>query len=266
MKQPIIAILLSLLIVACSRVPITNRSQMNLLPESQLIWMSLSGYKEFLDKNPPVAETNADAALVSRVGMKISSAVNRFMIQNKMSDRVKGFKWEFKLVDSKEVNAWCMPGGKVVVYSGLLPVTRDEVGLAFVMGHEVAHAVARHGNERMSQMLLAQTGALALDVALSNKPSETRAIFNTAYGVGIQVGAILPFSRLHETEADKLGMIFMAMAGYDPAQAPVVWQRMIDINKGTKPPEFLSTHPGDNTRIKNLKEFVPQAKKYLRKG
>ncbi|MFM7901088.1 MAG: M48 family metallopeptidase [Bacteroidota bacterium] len=266
MKRKIAAVLLTMLMVACAKVPITNRKQMNLLPESQLIGMSLSGYKEFLDKNPPVSTNDANAALVAKVGSKISSAVNRFMTQNKMADRVKGFKWEFKLVNSKEVNAWCMPGGKVVVYSGLLPVTKDEVGLAFVMGHEIAHAVARHGNERMSQMLLAQTGAVALDVALSNKPDETRAIFNTAYGVGVQVGAMLPFSRLHETEADKLGMVFMAMAGYDPAEAPKVWQRMIDMNKGPKTPEFLSTHPGDKTRIENLRAYVPTAKKYFKKS
>lgn len=264
MDRKIKFFILTLLFVGCAKVPITNRRQMNLLPENQLIGMSLSGYKEFLEKNPPMPDGNANAAMVARVGAKIASAVNVFLSKNKMSDRVKGFKWEFKLVDSKEVNAWCMPGGKVVVYSGLLPVTKDEVGLAFVMGHEIAHAVARHGNERMSQMLLAQTGAVALDVALSNKPSETRAIFNTAYGVGAQVGVLLPFSRTHETEADKLGMVFMAMAGYDPAEAPKVWQRMIDLNKGPKPPEILSTHPGDKTRIENIKKYVPTARKYLK--
>ncbi|MGR6086619.1 MAG: M48 family metallopeptidase [Arcticibacter sp.] len=264
MKRKIAFALLTLVVVACAKVPITNRKQMNLLPEGQLMGLSLKSYNDFLKKNPPVSETNADAAMVASVGAKIASAVNRFLTQNKMGDRVKGFNWEFNLVNSKEVNAWCMPGGKVVVYSGLLPVTKDEVGLAFVMGHEIAHAIARHGNERMSQMLLAQTGAVALDVALSNKPNETRALFNAAYGVGIQVGAILPFSRLHETEADKLGMVFMAMAGYDPAEAPKVWQRMIDMNKGPKPPEFLSTHPGDKTRIENLKQYVPTAKKYLK--
>jgi predicted Zn-dependent protease len=134
------------------------------------------------------------------------------------------------------------------------------------MGHEVAHAVARHGNERMSQMLLAQTGGMALDIALADKPSETRAIFNTAYAVGSQVGVMLPFSRLHETEADKLGMIFMAMAGYDPSEAPAVWSRMIEINKGPKPPEFLSTHPGDKTRIENIRAYVPTAIKYFKKS
>jgi predicted Zn-dependent protease len=253
-----------LVLVACNKVPITNRHQMNLLPESQLIGMSLSGYKDFLQKNPPMSASNPNVELVSRVGNKIAAAVNVFMAQNKMADRVKGFKWEFNLVDSKEVNAWCMPGGKVVVYTGLLPITKDEPGLAFVMGHEIAHAVARHGNERMSQMLLAQTGAVALDVALSNKPAETRAIFNTAYGVGAQVGVLLPFSRTHESEADKLGMVFMALAGYDPAAAPNVWQRMIDMNKGPKPPEILSTHPGDKTRIENIRKYVPAARKYLK--
>lgn len=264
MKRKIASLFLLLVLVACTKVPITNRRQMNLLPENQLIGMSLSGYKDFLEKHPPVPDANADAALVARVGAKIASAVNVFLSRNKMADRVKGFKWEFKLVNSKEVNAWCMPGGKVVVYSGLLPVTKDEAGLAFVMGHEIAHAVARHGNERMSQMLLAQTGAVALDIALADKPAETRAIFNTAYGIGAQVGVLLPFSRTHESEADKLGMVFMALAGYDPSEAPKVWQRMIDLNKGPKPPEILSTHPGDKTRIENIRKYVPAARKYLR--
>lgn len=266
MKKLLITSFVTMLLIACSKVPITNRRQMNLLPESQLIGMSLTGYKDFLDKNPPVAASNANAAMVARVGDRISKAVITFLEQNKMGDRVKDYKWEFKLVESQDINAWCMPGGKVVVYTGLLPVTKDETGLAFVMGHEVAHAVARHGNERMSQMLLAQTGGLALDIALADKPSETRAIFNTAYAVGSQVGVMLPFSRLHETEADKLGMIFMAMAGYDPSEAPAVWSRMIEINKGPKPPAILSTHPADQTRIENIRAYVPTAKKYFKKS
>jgi len=254
-----------MLVVSCSKVPLTNRNQLNLLPEKELIAMSLTSYGEFLSKNPPAPAGDSNAQMVKSVGSKISNAVINYMNQNKLQDRVKGFNWEFNLVNSPEVNAWCMPGGKVVVYSGLLPVTKDEAGLAFVMGHEIAHAVARHGNERMSQMLVAETGSIALDVAMKDKPSETRNMFMTAYGVGAQVGVLLPFSRTHETEADKLGMIFMAIAGYDPSQAPLVWQRMIKISSGSKPPEILSTHPADQTRINNLKKFLPTAMKYYKK-
>src|SRR5688572_14551192 len=265
MKALTAAIIIIVLGIACSKVPLTNRKQMNLLPESELIAMSLTSYNEFLSQNPPEPASEANTQLVKNVGNKVSQAVIRYMQQNKFSDRVKGYKWEFNLVDSKEVNAWCMPGGKVVVYSGLLPVTKDETGLAFVMGHEIAHAIARHGNERMSQMLLAQSGGVALDLALANKPSQTRALFMTAYGVGTTVGVILPYSRLHETEADKLGMIFMAMAGYDPRQAPAVWERMIKINTGTKPPEILSTHPADDKRIAEIRKYIGTAMKYYKK-
>lgn len=253
-------------IFACSTVPLSKRKQVNLLPESELISMSLTSYSDFLSKNPPVATTDNQSAMIKQVGSKIAAAVTQYLSQNKMSERVKGFKWEFNLVNSPEVNAWCMPGGKVVVYSGLLPVTKDETGLAFVMGHEIAHAVARHGNERMSQMLLAETGGLALDVALANKPAQTRALFNTAYGVGSQVGVLLPYSRLHESEADELGMIFMAMAGYNPAEAPAVWERMMKLKTGPKPPEILSTHPADKNRIEAIRKFVPNALKFYKKS
>jgi len=263
MKCYLSIVIFLVMVTGCSKVPLTNRKQMNLIPESELIAMSLTNYNEFLSKNPPVPSTQSDAKLVKQVGGKISASIIRYMQKNGFGERVKGYKWEFNLVNSKEINAWCMPGGKVVVYSGLLPVTQDEAGLAFVMGHEIAHAVARHGNERMSQMLLAETGGIALDLALMNKPAETRNIFMTAYGVGSTVGVLLPYSRLHESEADKLGMIFMAMSGYDPALAPSVWERMMKINTGAKPPEILSTHPSDQTRIADLRKYVPTAQKYF---
>ncbi|HLG34842.1 MAG TPA: M48 family metallopeptidase [Bacteroidia bacterium] len=247
-------------VFSCSKVPITGRKQMNLLPESTMMSMSLSNYRDFLSQHPPVT-SGAEMQQVKNIGAKISSAVEQYMRQNKMADRVKGYKWEFNLVNDKAVNAWCMPGGKVVVYTGLLPITQDETHLAFVMGHEVAHAVARHGNERMSQMLLAATGGIALDVALSQKPSETRAMFLGAYGVATTVGVILPFSRTHESEADKLGMVFMAMAGYNPTNALDMWERMSKAGGG-KMPEFLSTHPSDATRSKNMRAYLPQAMKY----
>lgn len=251
------------IILSCAKVPITNRKQVSLIPEGELISLSLSEYSSFLKKNPALPSTDPNALMVKRVGNKIQQAVTSFMAQNKLSNRLDGYKWEFNLVNDKTVNAWCMPGGKVLVYSGLLDVTQNEPALAIVMGHEIAHAVARHGNERMSQQLMAQAGGVALDVALQNKNAETRAIFQSAYGIGANVGVMLPYSRLHETEADKLGLIFAAMAGYDPREAPKFWQRMAKIG-GAKPPEILSTHPSDESRIKELNKFMPQALKYYK--
>ena len=252
---------LLILLTACSKVPISNRKQLNLLPESEMVSMSLTSYQDFLKQNPPVTGT-PDAQMVKNIGAKIQSAVITYLGQNKMGDRVAGYKWEFNLVNSKEVNAWCMPGGKVVVYSGILPLTQDETSLAIVMGHEIAHAVARHGNERMSQMMVQQMGGMALDVALSTKSAETKNIFMTAYGAGSTLG-ILKYSRTHESEADKLGLIFAAMAGYDPQKAITFWQRM-SAQGGAKPPELLSTHPSDATRIKDLQAYMPTALKYYK--
>lgn len=177
--------------------------------------------------------------------------------------RVEGFKWEFNLVDDNAVNAWCMPGGKVVFYTGILPITKTEKGLAVVMGHEVAHAIARHGNERMSQGLATQLGGVALGVALSNKPQQTQQIFNQAYGVGSTLGT-LKFSRKHESEADKMGAIFMALAGYNPQESVELWRRMKASSGGAAPPEFMSTHPSHDTRIKDLQAYMPKALKYYR--
>ncbi|REJ83548.1 MAG: M48 family peptidase [Bacteroidetes bacterium] len=257
----IYSLLLVFIITSCSKVPITKRKQLNLLPESELMAMSLTAYRDFLRENPPVSNT-PDAAMVKSAGVKISNAVSRYMNQNGMGKRIKGYNWEFNLVNSPQVNAWCMPGGKVVVYQGLIGVAQDEGSLAIVMGHEIAHAVARHGNERMSQGLAAAGFGLALDVALSQKSQETRTLFLTSYGVGSTLG-ILAYSRTHETEADKLGLVFAAMAGYDPRKAVGFWERMSQ-QGGAKPPELLSTHPSDHTRIKNLKEFMPTALKYYK--
>jgi predicted Zn-dependent protease len=200
--------------------------------------------------------------MVQRVGRRIQGAVERYFAEHSMSDQLKGYAWEFNLVESKEVNAWCMPGGKVVVYSGILPIAGDEAGLAVVMAHEIAHAIAKHGNERMSQGLLTELGGIALSTALESYPEQTRALWMTAFGVGAQVGVLLPYSRLHESEADRLGLIFMAMAGYDPNEAPRFWGRMSAEKGGAAPPEFLSTHPSDKTRIEKIKEEIPEAMKY----
>jgi predicted Zn-dependent protease len=264
MKKIILLLCVALSLESCFKVPISGRRQMHLLPESTLIGMSLTSYREFLTKNPSLPVTNGDAQMVKNVGAKIQAAVTRYLGQKKMSDRVKGFKWEFNLVNDNAVNAWCMPGGKVVVYSGLLPVTQNETGLAVVMGHEIAHAIARHGNERMSQALVTQLGGIALQVGMSQKPKETQDVFYQAYGIGSTLGT-LKYSRVHESEADKMGLVFMAMAGYDPSQAIQFWERMSK-QGGQQTLEILSTHPSDETRIKDIRAFLPQANKYYTKA
>lgn len=259
----VMIVMAALLITACSTVPITGRKQLSLIPQSEMLSMSYQQYDEFLKSNK-LSTDQEKTAMVKRVGGRIQKAVETYFAQNNMSDYLRDFRWEFNLVESEEVNAWCMPGGKVVVYTGLLPVAQNEAGLAVVMGHEIAHAIAEHGNERMSQQLVAQMGGMALSAALQNKPEKTQALWMTVFGVGAQVGVLLPYSRTQESEADELGLIFMAMAGYDPNEAVNFWQRM-SAGKGASIPEFLSTHPSDQTRINNLKKLVPEAMKYYQK-
>ena len=248
---------------SCSVVPLTGRKQLNLLPESQMISMSLTNYSDFLKDNQ-VSTDKVNSDIVNKVGSDIAAAVTKYFADNNLSSRLDGYKWEFNLVKNDSTpNAWCMPGGKVVVYSGILPYTKDKNGLAVVLSHEIAHAVARHGNERMSQEMITQFGGLALSEALKQKPEQTQGIFNTAYGLGSQFGVLLPFSREHELEADKLGLIFMAMAGYDPQTAVAFWERMSAMGGG-KPPEFMSTHPSDARRIAQIKEALPEAMKYYK--
>lgn len=251
------------LIISCSTVPLTGRKQLNILPESQMISLSLASYTDFLKSNK-ISDDRTNAAMVTEVGKNIATAVTRYFTENKMADRLQGYQWEFNLIEDKTPNAWCMPGGKVVVYTGLLPYSQDKNGLAVVLSHEIAHAVARHGNERMSQTMIAQFGNIALDQLIKDKPQETQNIFNAAYGAGAQLGVMLPFSREHELEADKLGLIFMAKAGYDPATALSFWERMSKAG-GSKPPEFLSTHPSDETRLRKIKAAIPEAEKYYKK-
>lgn len=249
------------LIVACAKVPITGRSQLNLIPESTMQSMALQEYQSFLSQNKTIAATaSKDAEMVKRVGQRISSAVTRYMTQNNMGNEVANYKWEFNLVDSKDVNAWCMPGGKVVVYTGLLPVTQNETALACVMGHEIAHAIARHGNERMSQQVVAQGIQVAGSVALNRNP-QAQNIFLQSFGVGGNLG-MLAYSRKNELEADHLGVIFMAMAGYNPQEAIPFWQRMANASGGGKPPELVSTHPSDARRVSELQKLMPEAMKY----
>lgn len=265
MKKGILLIIaFSIATIACKKVPITGRKQVSLISESQMIGMSLASYKEFLTKNPPLHASDANAAMVKKIGGDMQKAVETFMNDKGLSNRLEGYQWEFNLVNENTVNAWCMPGGKVVVYSGLLPVTQTEGALACVMGHEIAHAVARHGNERMSQGLLVELGGLALSVALSEKPQLTQDLFLQSYGISSQLG-ILAYSRTHESEADKMGLIFMAIAGYDPSEAVGFWERMAKASGGNAPPEILSTHPSDDRRIADIKAFLPEAMKYYKK-
>jgi predicted Zn-dependent protease len=220
-------------------------------------------YDQFMKENK-LSTNTAQTNMVKQVGRRIQNAVTTYFAKNNMSQDLNGFAWEFNLIENKEVNAWCMPGGKVVVYSGILPVTQNETGLAVVMGHEIAHAVAKHSNERMSQALVTQLGGQALAEALKQKPQQTQQIWMSLFGVGVQLGAVLPYNRLQESEADHLGLIFMAMAGYDPNASIEFWQRMSQ-NAGTKPPEFLSTHPTDENRIQKIKSEIPEAMKYYKK-
>jgi predicted Zn-dependent protease len=258
-----IFLLLSFLLLSCATVPLTGRRQLDLIPASSMLSMSFQQYDDFLKANK-LSDNQQQTQMVKSVGQKIQNAVERYMAENKLSQRLDGYKWEFDLVESPEVNAWCMPGGKVVVYTGILPLTQNEGGLAVVMGHEIAHAIANHGGERMSQGLLTELGGVALNVALKDKPEQTKQLWMTAFGVGAQVGVLLPYSRLHESEADHLGLIFMSMAGYDPNIAVSFWERMA-AQGGAKPPEFLSTHPSDENRIKKIKAEIPEAMKYYKK-
>lgn len=250
-------ILFEAILVACSTVPVTGRRQFSIIPDSEMLSMSYSQYDQFLNENKLSTNTQ-QTEMVKRVGHKIEKAVTDYLTELQFADMLDGYEWEFNLVEDPNVNAWCMPGGKVVIYTGILPVTKDEKGLAVVMGHEIAHAIAEHGGERMSQELIRQMGGVALSVALKDKPQETQAMWMAAYGMGSEVGIMLPYSRMHESEADHMGLIFMSIAGYDPREAPVFWERM-SANGGQKPPEWMSTHPSDETRINNLNAWMPEA-------
>lgn len=256
---------LSFLLIACSQNVLTGKQQLTLLPESELQKMATGEYQKFLSTNRVIGSTyNRDAEMVVRVGQRITNAVNSYYAEKGMTDKLEGFKWEYNLVDDKAVNAWCMPGGKIVVYTGILPISQNEAALAAVMGHEVSHALLQHGNQRMSQGILQQLGGVALSVAVANKPAETQNLFMTAYGVGSTVGVMLPFSRKHELEADHYGLIWTAMAGYNPQEAIGLWERMEKAANGQKPPEFLSTHPTEGRRIDQLQKFMPEAMKYYK--
>ena len=255
---------LMLFLSSCGNsVPLTGRKQMLLVSDSEVLTLSLQQYDDFM-KTAPKSTDKADAAMVKKVGQNIANAVDSYLRANGLQSMADSFSWEFNLVNSSEVNAFCMPGGKIVVYEGILPITQNETGLAVVLGHEVAHAVARHANERMSQQLMSQYGGQALGIALSGSSSAVQTVASSVYGLGSQYGVMLPYSRKQELEADQLGLIFMAMAGYDPSQAEAFWIRMSQNSGGGSSQEFTSTHPSDETRIKKIREDLPEALKYYK--
>jgi predicted Zn-dependent protease len=267
MQKKILSIALLLVVaMACNKTAFTGRRSMTLIPNGQLNQLSTSEYKSFLSQNKTLS-SGKDVDLVKRVGNDIRIAAETYYKQKGMEKDLKGFNWEFNVVESPDINAFCMPGGKVVVYTGILSVTQNEDALAVVMGHEIAHALADHGNERMSQGIIAQLGLTALDVALMNKPAETRNLLLSAAGAGAQVGVLLPFSRKHEKEADEIGLYLMAMAGYNPAEAAPFWQRMNMKagGGGARPPEFLSTHPDPKKRSETLRKLQIKARGYAQK-
>jgi predicted Zn-dependent protease len=260
MKPLLITFFGLLVLTSCSTVPLTGRRQLNLLSDNQVNSLALTQYQQFISANPVVEATSPEAERVTRIGNRLASAITKYLSGKGLSDRIAGYNWEFKLVQSKQINAWCMPGGKVVVYTGILPLCQDDNGLATVMGHEIAHAIARHGNERMSRALVEQGIETAADVALSNTSTNIN-IFNSAFGVATSVGSELPHSRLQESEADHLGLIFMALAGYDPKAALAFWGRMANLSK-QEGSIFLSDHPSDATRIADIQKLLPEANQY----
>lgn len=262
MKKLLLVLIISLNITACKTNPFTGKKVLNFYGNSQLFPTAFAQYNEFLGENK-VIENTAEAKMITKVGQRISSAAERWLSANGYPGYLKDYKWEYNLVKDEAINAWCMPGGKIVFYTGIMPICDGENGVAVVMGHEVAHALADHGAQRMSAGTLQQLGAVAGNVVIQD--DQKRNIFNQAYGVGSSVGVMLPFSRSHETEGDRIGLQIMAIAGYDPDEAAALWRRMKATDIGQAPPEFLSTHPSNDTRINNLTEWAPLAKAEAKK-
>jgi len=252
-----------ILLASCSTVPITGRRQLSLIPRWELITLSEDNYRKLISESK-LSEDTQQTQIVVNVGKKIASATEQFMRESGMESEIQNYHWEFNLIkDDKTINAFCMPGGKIAVYTGILPVALDDSGFAVVLGHEVAHALANHGGERMSQLLLAQLGETTLSTALTRQPEQARRVFMQAYGLGTNVGILLPYSRNQELEADHIGLILMAKAGYDPRIAIPFWQRMNNLAV-TMPPEFLSTHPAPEKRIEDIRNEIPEAMKYYK--
>jgi len=263
MKKLLLAITLLSVLYGCKTVPLTGRKQMILIPATTMNSLAASSFEEV--RSTSKLSTNVEqTAMIKRVGERIKKAVEEYMASINRSSDLKGFQWEFILIEDPTINAWCMPGGKVAFYTGILPVCKDEAGVAVVMGHEIAHALANHGAERMSLALVQQMGGIAIGVAMSEQPETTQALAMTAFGVGSTVFGTLPHSRRNEYEADRLGMIFMAMAGYDPNEAPKFWERMMALSGNKSSSDFLSTHPANEKRITELKKRIPEAMRYYK--
>jgi len=262
LKKTLSLIFVFAFVLACSTNPFTGKQTLALVPNSQILPMAFQQYDQFLAEHKVIHNTS-DSRMIKNVGQKISVAAERYLTANGYAGYLKDYRWDYNLVEDPAVNAWCMPGGKIVFYTGILPITQGEVGVAAVMGHEVAHALANHGQQRMSAGQLQMLGAVAGNVALGNDPENQR-IFNDAYGIGSTVGVMLPFSRSHESEADRIGLTLMAIAGYEPMEAANLWVRM-KASGGGAPLEFLSTHPSNDKRINNIKSWVPEAKAEARK-
>ncbi len=248
----------SLLFTDCSTVPITERKRVNIVSDEEILPASFAQYEGFLKENKLSSDMTMTQE-IKDVGKNISEAVDRFMRANGMTAEANNYRWEFNLVEDEAMNAWCLPGGKVVFYTGILPVCENVDGIAAVMGHEIAHAFAKHGQERMTSAYGQQLGGIAVALGTSGQSADTQVLWNTVYGISSGMG-MLAYSRTHETEADKLGMVFMTMAGYNPEEAIRLWQRMKEQSKGEAPPEFMSTHPSNDTRIQNLKAYLPVAR------
>ncbi|NDV65603.1 M48 family metallopeptidase [Bacteroides sp. 224] len=251
-----------LFLSGCSTVAVTGRKQLSLVSDQEVMSLSAQSFSEYMKVAQPSADKK-NTAMVERVGRNVANAVEEYLRANGREKEAAEFVWEFHLVADPEANAFCMPGGKIVVNEGILPYTQDEEGLAVVLGHEVAHAVAKHSAERMSQQMVMNYGGVAAGLLLSKKSEMVQTLGMQVYGLGAQYGVMLPYSRLNESEADHLGLVFIAMAGYNPEAAIPFWQRMSQ--GGSKVPEFMSTHPSDETRIKKLQKLMPDALKYYKK-
>lgn len=260
MKNLISVVVFCLLMYSCGSVPITGRSQLALVSDQEVLSLSLQQYNEYMS-TAPLSKDKANTDLVVKVGKNMATAVAAYYEVTGMSSALSDFSWEFHLVADKQVNAFCMPGGKIVVYEGILPYTQDETGLAIVIGHEVAHAIAKHANERMSQQYAAQVGGAVVGSLLKNSSTVLQTVGNTVFGLGAQYGVMLPYSRMQEYEADRIGLILMAISGYDPQKAVPFWERMSQ-QQGASTPEFMSTHPSDARRIEEINKNLPEAMEY----
>ncbi|MBF8149681.1 M48 family metallopeptidase [Winogradskyella sp. F6397] len=262
-NKVVFSFLIVVIVVSCATNPFTGKKTMAFVSNDQLFPSAFAQYNQVMSESKVITGT-ADSEMIKRVGQRISVAAERWLNANGHQGYLEDYKWEYNLIESEQVNAWCMPGGKIAFYTGILPVAENETAIAAIMGHEVVHALANHGQQRMSAAYVQQGLAVVGNVALAND-EQSLGIFNQSFGIASNVAGILPFSRAHETEADKVGLIIMAIAGYNPDEAPELWKRMNAASGGQAPPEFLSSHPANETRIKNLQELAPNAKAEAKK-